>query len=205
MPQTYEIIGGDHRPHGPVTGRSCANGFVKGVPATKPWCASAGRKLGNHRRVPEFRPLQGLPWVPVNQPRPDPSLAVTSLVLGIVLYSFRQAFCWRAGRVLRTPGAFANCPVRWRIGRHRTSHCRVGFGYIGTLIGAVMLILFVMLAWRLFSNLFLRMSKTPPEGDQRIPRRIRRFVKPNRISHHLPISRLSRSWREASLKKSFGS
>ena len=131
MPQTYEIIGGDHRPHGPVTGEELCQWIREGAPATKPWCASAGRKLGSpsersRNSSAHCRACRGCPSI---NPTQDSSAGRHQFGLGhcgAPILSGRRSI-WRAGRVLRTPGAFANCPVRWRIGRHRTSHCRVGF------------------------------------------------------------------------------
>ena len=98
---------------------------------------------------PEFLgPLQGLPWGPVNQPPPKThSLAVTSLVLGIVALLF-----FPAGVLFGVPAAYCGHRAHSQIAQSGgelggTGLATAGLvlGYIGTLIGAVMLILFVML------------------------------------------------------------
>ena len=132
MPQTYEIIGGDHRPHGPVKGEELCQWIRQGRASNQTMVRISGQKTWQPiGAFPEFLgPLQGLPWMPVNQPpAQDPSAGRHQFGIGYCgapILSGRRSI-WRAGRVLRTPGAFANCPIRWRIGRHRTGHCRVGF------------------------------------------------------------------------------
>ena len=104
MPQTYEIIGGDHRPHGPVTGEELCQWIREGRASNQTMVRISGQETWQPiGAFPEFLgPLQGLPWVPVNQPPPKTHpLAVTSLVLGIVALLF-----FPAGVLFGVPAAY---------------------------------------------------------------------------------------------------
>ena len=150
MPQTYEIIGGDHRPHGSVTGEELCQWIREGRASNQTMVRISGQKTWQPiGAFPEFLgPLQGLPWAPVNQPPPKThSLAVTSLVLGIVALLF-----FPAGVLFGVPAAYCGHRAHSQIAQSGgelggTGLATAGLvlGYIGTLIGAVMLILFVML------------------------------------------------------------
>jgi len=83
---TYEIIGGDNRAHGPVTGEELCEWIRQGRAGRntmiRPSNTDTWRPLST---FPEFSgPLRGLPWIPLYQPAPKAhKLAVTSMVLGI--------------------------------------------------------------------------------------------------------------------------
>ena len=147
---TYEIIGGDNRAHGPVTGEEVYQWIREGRADHNTMARVSG---GNHWQplgsFPEFvGPLQGLPWVPLYQPPPKShGMAVTSLVLGIVsivfvpfglLFGVPAVYCGHVARVeiARQPGEF---------GGHGLAIGGLVTGYIGTAMGAVSLVLFVML------------------------------------------------------------
>jgi hypothetical protein len=86
MAQTYEIIGGDHRAHGPVSGEELTQWIRQGRASRQTMIRVSGTDAWRPMYTyGEFTgPLQGLPWIPVNQPAPKAhKLAVTSLVLGI--------------------------------------------------------------------------------------------------------------------------
>ena len=113
MPQTYEIIGGDHRPHGPVTGEELCQWIREGRASNQTMVRISGQETWQPiGAFPEFlSPLQGLPWVPVNQPPPKTHpLAVTSLVLGIVALLF-----FPAGVLFGVPAAYCASATVWGV------------------------------------------------------------------------------------------
>ena len=87
MTQTYEIIGGDNRAHGPVTGEELCDWIRQGRAGRnsmiRPSNTEAWRPIST---FPEFSgPLRGMPWIPLYQPTPKVhGLAVASLVLGLI-------------------------------------------------------------------------------------------------------------------------
>ena len=118
MPQTYEIIGGDHRPHGPVTGEELCQWIREGRASNQTMVRISGQKtwqpIGAFQEF--LGPLQGLPWVPVNQPRQDPFARRHQLGLGHcallffpagVLFGVPAAY-WDTGRIRKLPNPAAN-------------------------------------------------------------------------------------------------
>lgn len=149
MPQTYEIIGGDHRPHGPVTGEALCQWIREGRASGQSMARVSGSEVWQPLGAfPEFLgPLQGLPWVPVNQPPPKTHpLAITSLVLGIVALLF-----FPAGVLFGVPAAYFGHRAQSQIqqssgelGGAGLATAGLVLGYIGTLLGAIALVAFVV-------------------------------------------------------------
>ena len=146
----YEIIGGDNRAHGPVTGEEIYDwirqGRADGYSMARVIGSDSGQPLGS---FPEFvGPLHGLPWVRTTQPQPKAhSLAIASLVLGIVSIVF-----YPLGLFLGIPAVYCGHRARHAIaeqpgevGGHGLAVGGLVTGYIGAALGAISLVLLVML------------------------------------------------------------
>tara|TARA_Y100000739_G_C20548278_1_gene436964 strand:+ start:596 stop:1063 length:468 start_codon:yes stop_codon:yes gene_type:complete len=147
---TYEIIGGDNRAHGPVTGEEIYNwirqGRADGYTMTRLSGSDTWQPLGS---FPEFvGPLHGLPWVRTlkKSPKTD-SLAIASLVLGIVSIIFQPL-----GLFFGVPAAYLGHRSLHAIGKqpeeiggHGLAVGGLVTGYIGSVLGAISLVLLVML------------------------------------------------------------
>ena len=151
MTLTYEIIGGDNRAHGPVTGEELCEWIRQGRAGRntmiRPSNTDTWRPLST---FPEFSgPLRGLPWIPLYQPAPKVhSLAVASLVLGIV-----SLLIVGLGLLTGVPAAICGHAALRAIKAEPTEYGGNGMaiaglitGYIGLLISGVMFIL-MLLIW----------------------------------------------------------
>ena len=147
---SYEIIGGDNRAHGPVTGEEIYDwirqGRADGYSMARVIGSDSWQPLGS---FPEFvGPLHGLPWVRTTQPQPKAhSLAIASLVLGIVSIVF-----YPLGLFLGIPAVYCGHRARHAIaeqpgevGGHGLAVGGLVTGYIGAALGAISLVLLVML------------------------------------------------------------
>ena len=150
MESTYEIIGGDNRAHGPVTGEELCEWIRQGRAGRntmiRPSNTETGRPLS---KFPEFSgPLRGLPWIPLYQPAPKAhGLAVASLVLGII-----SLVIVGIGLLTGVPAAICGHAALRAIKAEPTEYGGSGMaiaglitGYIGLLISGVMFILMLLL------------------------------------------------------------
>ena len=147
---TYEIIGGDNRARGPVTGEELSQWIREGRASGHTMArVSDGEHWQPLGSFPEFvGPLQGLPWIPLYQPPPKAhGMAVASLVLGIVSILF-----FPFGLLFGIPAIYCGHMAKAEIAREPESMGGHGLtvgglvtGYIGTVMGAVSLVLLVVL------------------------------------------------------------
>lgn len=147
---SYEIIGGDNRAHGPVTGEEIYNwirqGRADGYTMARLSGSDTWQPLGS---FPEFvGPLHGLPWVRTAQPSPKAhGLAITSLILGIVSIVFYPLGLFFGVPAVyfghRSLHAIAKQPEE--LGGHGLAVGGLVTGYIGSALGAISLVLLVML------------------------------------------------------------
>ena len=150
MTQTYEIIGGDNRAHGPVTGEELCEWIRQGRAGRntmiRPSNTDTWRPLST---FPEFSgPLHGLPWIPLYQPAPKAhGLAVASLVLGII-----SLVIVGIGLLTGVPAAICGHAALRAIKAEPTEYGGGGMaiaglitGYIGLLVSGVMFILMLLL------------------------------------------------------------
>ena len=151
MTQTYEIIGGDNRAHGPVTGEELCDWIRQGRAGRntmiRPSNTEAWRPIST---FPEFSgPLRGMPWIPLYQPTPKVhGLAVASLVLGLISLVIAGI-----GLLTGVPAAICGHAALRAIKDDPTEYGGSGMaiaglitGYIGLLISGVMFIL-MLLIW----------------------------------------------------------
>jgi len=150
MVNTYEIIGGDNRARGPVTGEELSQWIREGRASGHTMArVSDGEHWQPLGSFPEFvGPLQGLPWIPLYQAPPKAhGMAVASLVLGIVsilffplglLFGIPAVCCGHMAKaeIARQSGA---------MGGHGLAVGGLVTGYIGTVMGAISLVLLVVL------------------------------------------------------------
>jgi len=150
METTYEIIGGDNRAHGPVTGEELCEWIRQGRAGRntmiRPSNTETWRPLST---FPEFSgPLRGLPWIPLYQPAPKAhGLAVASLVLGII-----SLVIVGIGLLTGVPAAICGHAALRAIKAEPTEYGGGGMaiaglitGYIGLLVSGVMFILMLLL------------------------------------------------------------
>ena len=150
MVNTYEIIGGDNRARGPVTGEELSQWIREGRASAHTMArVSDGEHWQPLGSFPEFvGPLQGLPWIPLYQPPPKAhGMAVASLVLGIVSILF-----FPLGLLLGIPAVYCGHMAKAEIARQPEAMGGHGLavgglvtGYIGTVMGAISLVLLVVL------------------------------------------------------------
>ncbi len=151
MTPTYEIIGGDNRAHGPVTGEELCDWIRQGRAGRnsmiRPSNMEAWRPIST---FPEFSgPLRGMPWIPLYQPTPKVhGLAVASLVLGLI-----SLVIVGIGLLTGVPAAICGHAALRAIKDEPTEYGGSGMaiaglitGYIGLLISGVMFIL-MLLIW----------------------------------------------------------
>ena len=150
MTPTYEIIGGDNRAHGPVTGEEVCQWIREGRAGRKsmirPSNTEAWRPIST---FPEFSgPLRGMPWIPLYQPALKAhGLAVASLVLGII-----SLVIVGIGLLTGVPAAICGHAALRAIKAEPTEYGGGGMaivglitGYIGLLVSGVMFILMLLL------------------------------------------------------------
>ena len=150
MEANYEIIGGDNRAHGPVTGEELCEWIRQGRAGRntmiRPSNTDSWRPLST---FPEFSgPLRGLPWIPLYQPAPKAhGLAVASLVLGII-----SLVIVGIGLLTGVPAAICGHAALRAIKAEPTEYGGGGMaiaglitGYIGLLVSGVMFILMLLL------------------------------------------------------------
>ena len=150
METTYEIIGGDNRAHGPVTGEELSEWIRQGRAGRntmiRPSNTDTWRPLST---FPEFSgPLRGLPWIPLYQPAPKAhGLAVASLVLGII-----SLVIVGIGLLTGVPAAICGHAALRAIKAAPTEYGGGGMaiaglitGYIGLLVSGGMFILMILL------------------------------------------------------------
>ena len=151
MTPTYEIIGGDNRAHGPVTGEELCDWIRQGRAGRntmiRPSKTEAWRPIST---FPEFSgPLRGMPWIPLYQPAPKAhGLAVASLVLGLV-----SLLIVGLGLLTGVPAAICGHAALRAIRDEPTEYGGGGMaiaglitGYIGLLVSGVVFVL-MLLIW----------------------------------------------------------
>ncbi len=150
MTPTYEIIGGDNRAHGPVTGEELCDWIRQGRAGRNSMIRPSNTEAWHPiSTFPEFSgPLRGMPWIPLYQPALKAhGLAVASLVLGII-----SLVIVGIGLLTGVPAAICGHAALRAIRAEPTEYGGSGMaiaglitGYIGLLISGVMFILMLLL------------------------------------------------------------
>lgn len=151
MTPTYEVIGGDNRAHGPVTGEELCQWIREGRASGQTMIRHSDHDVWRPMEsYPEFAgPLRGLPWIPIYQPAPKVhGMAVASLVLGIV-----SLMMFMFGLLAGVPAVVCGHAAMRAIKADPAEYGGNGMalaglitGYIGMLISGVFLVL-IMLVW----------------------------------------------------------
>jgi len=149
MRSTYEIIGTDNRAHGPEDAAGVCRWIREGRASHRTMARRTGEESWRPLSTfPEWiRPLRGQP-LPAALPPPAHSLAVGSLVLGIVALVF-----FPLGLMLGVPAVICG-HVGWSaIGAEPELAGGKGMvvaglitGYLGIVVGALSLLAFVVMA-----------------------------------------------------------
>ena len=133
MPLTYELIGGDNRPHGPVEGEELCQWIREGRAHRNTMVRPTGEEVWRPLYVyPEFSgPLRGLPWTPFHTPRPPShGLAIASLVLGIT-----SMIVLGLGLFIGIPAAMCGHAARSTIAAHPEQYGGGGLALAGSITG----------------------------------------------------------------------
>ena len=150
MPPTYEIIGGDNRPHGPVEGEDLCQWIREGRAHRNTMVRFSEDEVWRPLySFPEFSgPLRGLPWTPFYTPPPKThGLAIASLVLGI-----SSLLIVGLGLFIGIPAAICGHAARSTIAANPGVHGGSGMalagiitGYLGTFVSGVVFVAVLLL------------------------------------------------------------
>jgi hypothetical protein len=149
MRPTYEIIGTDNRAHGPEDAAAVCRWIREGRASHRTMARRTGEETWRPLSTfPEWAgPLRGQP-LPPGQPPPAHSLAIGSMVLGIVSLVF-----FPLGLVLGVPAVICGHVAWGAIGSEPELVAGKGMvvaglitGYLGIVVGALSLLGFVVMA-----------------------------------------------------------
>jgi hypothetical protein len=147
---TYEIIGADNRAHGPEDAAAVCRWIREGRASHRTMARRTGEEAWRPlASFPQWTgPLRGQPSLPPGQPPPAHSLAIGSMVLGIVALVF-----FPLGLVLGVPAVICGHVAWGAIGAEPEIAGGKGLvvaglitGYLGIVVGALSLLGFVVMA-----------------------------------------------------------